>query len=379
MNITKGKISTALKIVVYGSEGVGKSTFASKFPNAVFIDTEGSTKQLDVARFDFPTSWEMLLQEVEYVKQNHSQFGTLILDTADWAEKLCIKSVCDRAQKNGIEDFGWGKGYTYVTEEFGKLINLLSEIVEKGVNVVVTAHAKMNKVEQPDEMGSYDRWELKLTKQTSPLLKEWADLLLFANYKTIVVSTGKDKYKGKGGQQRIMYTTHTASWDAKNRFGLPDVLPFDFDQISYLLPSAEPPHPTSRSTSTALETVPRHESLAPDKVERKIGTGSLPNIEKDPLLEIIDDCNENGIPVQVVNENKIPEIPEYVPKALADLMRSKSMTLNDIDLIVSSRGYFPRGTPFESYPKDFVDGCLIAAFPQLYDYAIKEGLVDLPF
>ncbi len=376
MNITRGKISTALKIVVYGSEGVGKSTFASKFPDAVFIDTEGSTKQLDVARFDFPTSWEMVLQEVEYVKNNASQFKTLVLDTADWAERLCIKCVCDRAQKNGVEDFGWGKGYTYVAEEFGRLINLLSEIANKGVNVVVTAHAKMNKVEQPDEMGSYDRWELKLTKQTSPLLKEWADILLFANYKTIVVSTGKDKYKGQGGQQRIMYTTHTAAWDAKNRFGLADVLPFDFQQIAHLLPNGNAAFAPANVPDTPVN-IPAPE---PVKTEQPV-PAPPPEVpaEKDPLLDFIDECKEKDLPVEVVNQNKAPEIPDYVPKALADLMRSKNLTMDDLDLIISRRGHFPRGTPFQNLPKEYVDGCLIAAFPQLYDFAVKEGLVDLPF
>ena len=235
MKITKGKIRTAIKVVVYGQEGVGKSTFASRFPDPVFIDTEGSTKQLDVARFDPPTSWEMLLSQVDYIKQNPAEFRTLVIDTADWAEKLCIKKVCSKAKKDGIEDFGYGKGYVYVMEEFGKLLNKLEEVINAGVNVVVTAHAQMRKVEQPDEMGSYDRWELKLSKQCSPMLKEWADLLLFANYKTMVVETGNKKYKGQGGQQRIMYTTHTASWDAKNRFSLPDVLPFDYAQIEQII------------------------------------------------------------------------------------------------------------------------------------------------
>lgn len=367
MKITRGKIKTALKIVVYGSEGVGKSTFASKFPDPVFIDTEGSTKQLDVARFDAPTSWEMILQQVDYVIQNPSVCKTLVIDTADWAEKFCIKAVCDRAQKNGVEDFGWGKGYTYVQEEFGKLINKLSEVVDKGIHVVVTAHAKMNKVEQPDEMGSYDRWELKLTKQCSPLLKEWADLLLFANYKTIVVNTGEKKYKGQGGQQRIMYTTHNAAWDAKNRFGLPDVIPFDINQIAHLLTentvSAPAPAPASIPTPAPVP------ASAPVSEPQ----------EKDPLLNFIDECKDKGLPVEVVNENKTPAIPDYVPKALSDLMREKCLSVQDIENIVAKRGYFPRGTPFSNYPQDFVDGCLIAAFPQLYDYAVKEGLVDLPF
>lgn len=343
MNITKGKIKKALKLVVYGQEGVGKSTFASKFPEPVFIDTEGSTGQLDVSRFDAPSSWEMLMQQVEYVRQHPDVCKTLVIDTADWAEKLCIRTVCDRAHKDGIEDFGYGKGYVYVAEEFGKLINKLTEVVNAGINVVVTAHAQMRKVEQPDEMGSYDRWELKLTKQCSPLLKEWADILLFANYKTVVVKSG-DKYKGQGGQQRIMYTSHTASWDAKNRYALADTLPFDFNEIAHLF---------------------GHQPVAVKEATEQ---------PRPTLNEIVEDMEANDIPVKAEET-----IPECVPKALADLMRARQLSVDDIRRVVAARGYFPEDTPFENYPKDFVNGCLIGAFEQLYDFAVKQGLINLPF
>lgn len=360
MNITRGKIATAVKVVVYGQEGVGKSTFASMFPDPVFIDTEGSTKQLDVARFDPPTSWEMLLEQVDYVRQGKADCRTLVLDTADWAEKLCIKQVCDAARKNGIEDFGWGKGYVYVQEEFGKLLNKLSDVVDAGIHVVITAHAQMRKVEQPDEMGSYDRWELKLTKQSSPLLKEWADLLLFANYKTLVVNTGEKKYKGQGGQQRIMYTTHTAAWDAKNRYGLPDVLPLDYGQIA----------PVIRST-TVKPDKPEQLSQKPEQPSQRTEQRTV----QDPLDALVEDCKDNQIPVTLTDQ----PIPEYVPKALADLMRAKGLSVRDIERIVTARGYFPEGTPMKNYPPDFVEGCLIAAWEQLYAYAQNNGLLDLPF
>ena len=212
MNITKGRIETAKKVVIYGPEGIGKSTFASQFPNPLFIDTEGSTKEMDVARFDKPTSWELLKSQIEYVKLN-KPCATLIIDTIDWAEQLCIKSICDKYDKKGIEDFGYGNGYVYEKEEFGRFLNLLEDVIEAGVNVVLTAHAILRKFEQPDELGSYDRWELKLGKKTtnliSPLVKEWADMVLFANYKTISVAVDKDgkKHKAQGGR-RIMYTSH---------------------------------------------------------------------------------------------------------------------------------------------------------------------------
>lgn len=367
MKITRGKIKKALKVVIYGQEGVGKSTFASKFPDPVFIDTEGSTGQLDVARFDAPTSWEMLMQEVEYVRKHPEICKTLVIDTADWAEKLCIRAVCDRAHKEGIEDFGYGKGYVYVQEEFGKLLNKLTDVEKSGINVVITAHSQLRKVEQPDEQGSYDRWELKLTKQCSPMLKEWCDLLLFANYKTVVYKSG-DKYKAQGGQQRIIYTTHTAAWDAKNRFSLPEVLPFDFEQIAYLTDGSKAP-----PAASPVQTEKTVQTENPVQTEKPVQQEKPP--QDDKLFEFIDDCKEKGVPVNTTD----PDIPDHVPKELADLMREKGMSIKDIERIVEKRGYFPPGTPFRVYPEDFIKGCLIAAFPQLYEFGVQEGLIDLPF
>ena len=186
MEITRGKIQKAKKVVIYGPEGIGKSTFASKFPDPVFIDTEGSTNDMDVARLPRPTSWNMLFDEIDYVKNNPGVCKTLVIDTIDWAELLCVEHICAIHNKKGIEDFGYGNGYVYTKEEFGRFLNRLSDLIEVNVNVVLTAHAQLRKFEQPDEMGAYDRWELKLGKktqsQTSPLVKEWADMLLFANY-----------------------------------------------------------------------------------------------------------------------------------------------------------------------------------------------------
>lgn len=231
MEIIRGKIPCAKKVVIYGPEGIGKSTFASQFPDPVFIDTEGSTNSMDVARLPKASSWQMILQQVDYVRTHPEVCKTLVIDTIDWAEAMCVQHICDKHRKNGIEDFGYGNGYVYVKEELGRFLNKLSEVVEANINVVLTAHAQIRKFEQPDELGAYDRWELKLGKktssQTSPLIKEWADMLLFANYKTFSVAVddkGK-KRKAKGGE-RVMYTSHHACWDAKNRYGLPEEVPF---------------------------------------------------------------------------------------------------------------------------------------------------------
>lgn len=197
LKIESGLEKRPLKVVIYGAEGIGKSTFASQFPEPLFLDTEGGTSSLNIRRVKCGSSWEYLLSCVNEVIKDPSICKTLVIDTADWAESLCTKYVCEKYRKSNIEEFGFGKGYVYLQDEFSKLLTALDKLIELGVNAVVTAHGKPRKFELPEEAGQFDRWEMKLTKQVAPLLKEWCDMLLFCNYKTYVVTTENNTKKHK--------------------------------------------------------------------------------------------------------------------------------------------------------------------------------------
>lgn len=229
--ISKGVKPTAKKVVIYGPEGIGKSTLAAAFPSPLFLDVEGGTKALDVDRIDDLNSWSGLISILDMLITQHGHYETIVIDTADWAEKLCAAHICAASKKSGIEDFGYGKGFTYLKEEFAKMLETCDSLIDKGLHVVFTAHAAMRKFEQPDERGSYDRWEMKLSKFDAPMLKEWADMVLFCNYRTFTQRQENGKYKVTGGE-RIMYTTHNPCWDAKNRYGLADELPMQYSQIA---------------------------------------------------------------------------------------------------------------------------------------------------
>ena len=341
MNITRGKIQSAKKVVIYGAEGIGKSTFAAQFPEPLFIDTEGSTKELDVARMDKPSSWTMLGQQIDFVIKE-KPCRTLVIDTVDWAEALCVADLCARNNVAGIESFGYGKGYVYEKEDFGKFLNKLTDVINAGINVVLTAHACIKKFEQPDEIGSYDRWEMKLGQKTgsaiSPLVKEWADMVLFANYKTLSVAADKDgkKHKAQGGK-RVMYTAHHPCWDAKNRYGLPEELPFEYAQIAAIIENNTP----VQSASVPVQAPPP----SPGELSE-----TLP-------------------------ENPALTIPSGIPKALADLMSANEVTENMIQAVVAKKGYFPADMPIANYPIDFVNGVLVGAWEQVHA-AIKEMIDD---
>lgn len=254
--ITKGKVKTAIRTVLYGSEGIGKSTFASKFPDPLFIDVEGGTKQLDVARFPQPETWLQLLAMVDAVIEEPDICRTLVIDTIDRAEALLSAQLLAEAGVESIEKYGggYGKGYTAIQERMNKdLLNRLDRLIAKGVNVVLLAHAAMRKLESPED-PPYDRWELKVSKKVAPLLKEWADILLFANYEVMVVEEN-GRAKAKGRAKRKMHANHKPTYDAKNRYGLPDDMDLDFEPLRVIYEGTVPARkdPTMLNVDTPTE------------------------------------------------------------------------------------------------------------------------------
>lgn len=313
LNIVTGVEKTPIKICIYGAEGVGKTSLAAQMPEPLFIDTEGGTSRLNVRRIKC-TAWEDLIAIIKEVITTPTVCKTLVIDTADWAESLCVDFVCNKYRKANIEDFGYGKGYTYLAEEFGEFLKLLNKLVDVGINPVVIAHGKPRKYELPEEQGQFDRWEMKLSKQVAPLIKEWCDMLLFCNYKTFVVTTENNTKKAQGGK-RVMYTTHNPCWDAKNRFGLADELDLSISSISHLFGEHEPKQAATKPTETKERT----------------------NITK-----------------------------------LKEMISAAGITEADVKKVVAERGHYAVDAGIETYSDDFITRWVIPNWKKIVD-AIKNN------
>ena len=364
MNITRGPVKTGIKVGIYGTEGVGKTTFASKFPGAVFIDTEGSTKHMDVARFDPPQSLEEVLEQLNYVVGHPEEIGTVVIDTVDWLEKYIFRAVCEEKKIQNIEDMGYGKGYVFAKQKMQGLLELLDLITQRGIHVVLVCHSIIRKFELPDEMGSYDRYMLKLNeKNIAPLVKEWVDLLLFVNYRTdIVKDTDGKTMKGKGGQKRIMYANHSACWDAKNRFGLPDELPFEFDQVASIFRKIEPVKQAQEAkkaeapTPATVATVERVPPVKKSGKKESIMPAPRPDSmrsddpEKDKLLDTLwDMMTDAGVEDPLI-----------------------------LQAVVSEKEYYDIVVPIKDYETDFISDVLIEAWDQVNGLC-QTKIHDLPF
>lgn len=365
MNIIRGKVLKPKKVLIYGPEGIGKTTFASKFPDPLFIDTEGSSGEYDVARTDDPSSWGHLKSIVQQISRERP-CKTVIIDTLDWAEKMCIKSVCDEHQWEAITDPGYGNGYSHVFNEFGKLLHLLDDVIAAGIHVVLTAHAALRKFEQPDERGAYDRWALKLIDgqkcSIAHMVMEWCDAMFFANYKTVVITDSKTKKTKAQGGSRVMYTTHHSCWDAKNRYGLPDELPFQYDEIRSVI---EGNAVAKVGTKAATIVTPLQEEAATKSVsepEKKEEAKKPDDKAAEPMKEAPNETEEQS--------SAVPEPDKRIPKSLRDLMIHDGILEWDIETFAEGKGFVPYGTKiwdYETVNPGIIDGLFVAQWTKVRD------------
>jgi GTPase SAR1 family protein len=348
LNITRGIVARPQKVVIYGPEGIGKTTLASKTPDPLFIDTEGGSAHLDVRRIEGLKDWEELISTIREVAVTKDICKTLVLDTADWAEQLAIAHILKTYNQKSIEAFGYGKGYTYIGEEFTRLLDALDMVIAGGMNVVVTAHAKMRKFEQPDEMGAYDRWEMKLTRQSAPLLKEWCDLLLFCNYEIFVVSTENKTAKAQGGK-RVMYTSHHPCWDAKNRHGLPDKLDLDY---RYLKPIFALP------TGKEQQNEPP-EAKAPDQLaEASEPAAEQQQTEAPAAGKLTDPATSAGRP------DGSAAVAPSLPK-VRELLQKDGISEDALRKFVASKGHYEENVPLSDYSEKFLSGWILKYWPKI--------------
>lgn len=234
--IVTGKSPKPPRILLYGSEGVGKSSFAAAAPKAIFIQTEDGLGEIDCAKFPLAKNVTDVYNALVALRDEEHDFQTVVIDTCDWLERLIFADVCAEYHVRSIEkaDGGYGKGYSHALTRWMALVDLMQELRDKrNMMVVLLAHAKIERFEDP-ENAAYDRYTPRLHKLAAAYLTEWADAVLFAN-KRLRVSKENDRTiaapVGADGGERIIRTIGGPACIAKNRYGLPLEMPLDFNIV----------------------------------------------------------------------------------------------------------------------------------------------------
>lgn len=271
--LTRGRIEAPDRVLLVGTEGIGKSTWAASAPAPIFVPAEDGTGALDVTRFPAPKSWTDVLDAVTVLRKEPHEFKTLVFDTMDAIEPLVWQYICQRDKKLNIEEYGYGKGYVAALDEWRIFLSELEKLRrERGMMIVLIAHSMIRTFKNPAG-EDFDRYELKLNVKAGGLLKEWCDSVLFAHYETYTDKLPSGKVKGISTGARIVSTQRCAAWDAKNRYSLPETLPLDFAAYAEAV-KAQRVAPAEDLVKTITERLGELDEGTRNKVNKALGAAA---------------------------------------------------------------------------------------------------------
>ena len=236
-HIQTGRENKPPRIMLYGQEGVGKSTFGASAPAPIFIQTEDGLGEIDCCKFPLAQSVEDVIIELTALRDEEHNFRTVVIDSLDWLERLIFDEICKEFGVRSIEkaDGGYGKGYVDALVHWRKVLALLDDLRNKrSMMVILLAHAKVERFEDP-ENAAYDRYSPRLHKHAASLVSEWVDTVLFATKRMRVSKDGDSRTIaapiGADGGERIIRTNGSPACIAKNRYGLPNEIPLSWDEF----------------------------------------------------------------------------------------------------------------------------------------------------
>lgn len=232
-SIRKNDAIAAPRIMVYGVEGIGKSTFAAGAPSPIFILTEDGLGSLQVDHFPLAKKYEDVLGAIDALYNDKHQYKTVALDSLDWLENMIWRDV---ESKHDAKELAYGKGAVIAAEKWREILDGFNALRnDKGMAVVLIAHTTVKRYDNP-ETEPYDRFQPKLQDRSNALIREWCDAVLFANYKTIVkkddVGFNKTVARGVSTGERLLFTSERPAYMAKNRYSLPDSIPLSWDAFA---------------------------------------------------------------------------------------------------------------------------------------------------
>lgn len=235
-----------IRAVIYGADGVGKSTLCAGAPRAVFIAVEDGLDNIDARAIEPPESWGGILEAVDALTSD-DRCGTIVIDSLDWAEQmLWAHLVATRPDEKGrkvkdIEGYGYGKGYIAAASEWRVLLAALQRAGKAGKHVLLTAHAQRKGVKNPTG-EDYEQVQIKLQERAAGIIREWVHIVAFAELDIATVTDKDDGGRTKGvfTGKRILRTQPSAGYQGKTRLDMPAKVPLDWRAFEAAVKAGRP-------------------------------------------------------------------------------------------------------------------------------------------
>ena len=232
-DIKTGVVKKPVRGLIYGTPGIGKSTFGANCPSPIFITTEDGLGLLDVPHLPTPETIKDFKEQVLLLLNEKHDYKTLVIDTADNLDLNIVQPAVFSEFSDSTRSFAdipWGKGPKRAAEYFAGIVKLLDRIRnEKDMHVFFLSHSLIRRHEPAGQEG-YDRYEPDMNKHTRDVLVDWADIVGFASYEVHlkkVDSKFSERKVGVGTGARMLYLEERPHHMAKNRYTMPYEIPFE--------------------------------------------------------------------------------------------------------------------------------------------------------
>lgn len=241
-SIQKGAAHLPPRILIYGVQGIGKSTLGAMAPKPIFLLTEDGLGLLESDHFPLCKSYSEVMECITVLATQDHEFETLVTDSLDWMEPLIWQHVCEVNNWASIEEPGYGRGWIEALTYWSDYIDAINYLRnEKKMTIIQTAHAIAKKFNDPTS-EPYDRYQIKLQDKAAGKMLEHSDIVLFANYRVTTIKDGKDKknVRAVGAGERVMFSEERPAFVAKNRYSLPAEMPLDWNELAKHIPYFNP-------------------------------------------------------------------------------------------------------------------------------------------
>lgn len=255
-SIRRVKADKPPRILIYGPPGKGKTTLASEFPDAIFVQVEdGTPGEAELTTFGHLKTYAEVMDALYSLLNEDHPFKYVVVDSVTSMQRLVFAEACERGDEHGntkkrIEDFGFGKGYNNATMIWQEFMDMVNDLRERGMGVILIGHSSISRFDDPEEV-SYDRYDLALrtsekmeSDHRGVILRDMDAVLLLkdvVSIKTEEKGPAGKRAIGQGGQQVWIHAKSRPAYTAKNRYGIPEkslyVMGHGYEMLSQYLPT----------------------------------------------------------------------------------------------------------------------------------------------
>lgn len=225
----------ARKTLIYGSPGIGKTTFVSNIPGIAILDTEQGSKDLvhsvRISTNDFAEINEIIDDiakdktrfEQAVPTQESFSLKAIAIDSLSGFEKILTDEICKTARKNDLSDFSYGAGYAKLSASVLTFLEKLDKIIGLEMDVFLVGHETFQEHVTPTEEPYMTIWPL-VHKRIRENVFRWCDEVFYVKDRILVDQNKKAKEVKSEG--RHLLSDNNPAYLTKKRLAFPEKIVF---------------------------------------------------------------------------------------------------------------------------------------------------------